>query len=82
MQNGVDILVLVRLQVKNCGRIGNSCPSSYANGKGSICSNGVCRPESCNNNYQFDFSEGKCQNTQNDADNWCVAICISPMMPL
>ncbi|GJN88221.1 hypothetical protein Rhopal_001186-T1 [Rhodotorula paludigena] len=55
--------------VKNCGRIGNSCPSSYSNGKGSICSNGVCRPESCNNNYQFDFSEGKCQNTQNDADN-------------
>ncbi|GAA5826226.1 hypothetical protein JCM3770_006113 [Rhodotorula araucariae] len=59
--------------VNNCGSIGNKCPSSYFNGRGSKCASGVCQPESCNSGFQFDYSIQKCRDTNSDPNN-CGAV--------
>ncbi|KAM0788480.1 hypothetical protein ACM66B_001613 [Microbotryomycetes sp. NB124-2] len=57
----------------NCGAIGKVCPSSYANGSGSTCLNGVCQPVSCNAGYQFNYLTSQCVSTSTDVNN-CGAI--------
>ncbi|BGP18845.1 hypothetical protein JCM10213v2_006925 [Rhodosporidiobolus nylandii] len=55
--------------VANCGAVGRKCPSSYSNGSGSICSNGVCQPQSCNAGFGFDYSAQRCRDVTSDSSN-------------
>lgn len=52
----------------NCGKVGNQCPSSYANGQGSVtCSSGVCT-SSCKSGFGFVAGTG-CIQTTTDPNN-------------
>jgi len=65
--------------MSNCGSLGNKCPTSWANGVGATCSNGVCQPSTCISGWAFDMSARKCQNTVSDSNNWCVPYSLSPL---
>ncbi|GAA5863768.1 hypothetical protein JCM3774_001152 [Rhodotorula dairenensis] len=56
----------------NCGRRGNSCSNSWANGRGSQCREGVCMPGSCNSGWTLNPDSASCVNLANDVDNWQV----------
>ena len=61
-----DLLFRVR-----SGKIGNACPSTYANGGSSTCNNGVCST-SCKSGYAFDTTYNFCRDVSCDTSNWCV----------
>ncbi|GAA6033404.1 hypothetical protein JCM8097_006734 [Rhodosporidiobolus ruineniae] len=63
--------------VNNCGAVNRKCPSSYSNGSGSICSNSVCQPKSCNSGFAFDYSSSKCIDVTSDSKNCgaCNNVC-------
>ncbi|GAA5979786.1 hypothetical protein JCM11641_002693 [Rhodosporidiobolus odoratus] len=66
--------------VKNCGSVGNKCPASYSYGSGSVCSNGVCQPQSCNSGFGFDFAAQKCRDITSDTNHCgsCGNVCQFP----
>ncbi|GAA5945257.1 uncharacterized protein JCM15063_003009 [Sporobolomyces koalae] len=55
--------------INNCGGLGKKCPSSFANGSGSICKNSICQPQSCNSGFTFDYGSLTCRNLMTDANN-------------
>ncbi|KAK4058049.1 hypothetical protein OIO90_000788 [Microbotryomycetes sp. JL221] len=55
--------------VNNCGAIGLKCPSSFANGVGSVtCSAGKCI-SACRSGFGFSTARGACIDTTSDAQN-------------
>ncbi|KAI5476359.1 tenascin XB [Pseudohyphozyma bogoriensis] len=58
---------------KNCGTVGNVCPTSYANGGSGYCNNGVCTASSCNSGYAFSTAANGCISTVADSNN-CGAV--------
>ncbi|GAA5896221.1 hypothetical protein JCM6882_008522 [Rhodosporidiobolus microsporus] len=58
--------------VKNCGSIGNSCPSSCRNGDTPVCKNGKC-VSNCDRGYSWDQSSLSCKDTSSDVNN-CGAL--------
>ena len=67
-----DSLTRSSLQ-NNCGSQLNVCPTSYANGLGSVCLAGVCQPTRCAAGFAFNFTTKTCQNVSVDEAN-CGAI--------
>ncbi|BGP52524.1 hypothetical protein JCM8202_000407 [Rhodotorula sphaerocarpa] len=55
--------------VKNCGSAGHVCPTSWPNGSGSQCVNGVCMPGSCALGYTLNTNTGACVNLASDPTN-------------
>lgn len=54
------------------GSVGNKCPSSFPNGIGSTCVNGVCQAQSCNTGCMWHPSAQACLDVTNDPNNWCA----------
>lgn len=52
------------------GGVNRQCPTSYANGSGSICVAGECQPDSCNTGYAFDSTISACRQVSSDPQNW------------
>ena len=61
---------------RNCGRPGLVCPTAFENGQGSVCDEGRCRAETCDEGYQWDGEAGECTRSERD-DDWCVPLPIS-----
>ncbi|KAK4058326.1 hypothetical protein OIO90_000483 [Microbotryomycetes sp. JL221] len=55
--------------IQNCGKRGVSCPETWANGVGSQCNNGACKPRTCNTGYAFDFLKAQCRDVYSDVNN-------------
>jgi hypothetical protein len=53
---------------KNCGSVGNVCPSSYLNGGSSTCRDGRCQT-SCADGFDFDFVFNFCRPVSDDDQN-------------
>ncbi|BGP44677.1 hypothetical protein JCM10450v2_000491 [Rhodotorula kratochvilovae] len=55
----------------NCGAVGAVCPESFPHGQGSMCADGQCRPERCDEGYDWDEGAAACVDVRSDAAN-CV----------
>ncbi|KAM0788196.1 hypothetical protein ACM66B_001355 [Microbotryomycetes sp. NB124-2] len=53
----------------NCGKRGVVCPNTWANGVGSQCNNGVCKPRTCNPGYGWDYVKEQCRDIYGDVNN-------------
>lgn len=53
---------------KNCGSVGNVCPSSYLNGGSGTCRDGRCQT-SCGDGFDFDFVFNFCRPVSDDDQN-------------
>ncbi|KAK4332239.1 Protein priA [Rhodotorula toruloides] len=60
LTNGTCAAVPFASDPSNCGRPGNRCPASFANGVGSICENGACMPERCVDGYAWSSNATAC----------------------
>ncbi|KAG0657695.1 hypothetical protein C6P46_006251, partial [Rhodotorula mucilaginosa] len=46
--------------VNNCGERNNCCPTSWSNGRGAQCVDGVCMPASCSNGWTLNTDTASC----------------------
>ncbi|KPV78300.1 uncharacterized protein RHOBADRAFT_49143 [Rhodotorula graminis WP1] len=70
-RGGACAVVPFAADASNCGRAGLVCPSSFENGRGSVCVDGSCRAEVCDEGYVWDDEAGECARAERD-DGWCV----------
>ena len=56
--------------VNNCGSRNNCCPTSWSNGRGAQCVDGVCMPASCSSGWTLNTNTASCVNLATDVNNW------------
>lgn len=57
---------------------GYKCQTTWANGAGALCLNGICGAATCATGYAFNWSSRQCVNINNDVNNWCVRVTVAP----
>ncbi|GAA5909175.1 hypothetical protein JCM8208_003402 [Rhodotorula glutinis] len=65
-RGGACAVVPFSSDASNCGRPGLVCPAAFENGRGSVCVDGTCRAETCDEGYEWDGETGACRRPERE----------------